>query len=207
MGTVLAALRALTIVVASVAWTTIVCAAPAGTAGSVAQNTTPVITSAVLPSIEILPMQSNLAGTCGGASFDINTYIKVDSQASADVKLSALGVGTIEQFTDETGSNVGPFTGVYPNFHIPASSGGLAPNTPITLTITTYTAPGLSGSVSYASSILFNCTTGTILNLTAAAPGVSPPIPTLNEVALGAMSGVLALLGMLALRRRRAIHR
>jgi hypothetical protein len=189
------------------AWTTIVCAVPAGTADTGATDATPVITAAVLPSIEILPAQSNLAGTCGGASFDINTFINVDTQASADVTLSALGVGIIEQFTDETGSNVGPFTGVYTKFHILASSGGLAPNTAIQLSITTYTGHALSGSVSYTSSMLFNCTNGTILSLTAAAPGAPPPIPTLSDAALAAMAGVLALLGMLALRRRRALQR
>jgi hypothetical protein len=189
------------------AWTTIVCAVPEGTTGAGATDATPVITAAVLPSIEILPAQSNLAGTCGGASFDINTFINVDTQASADVMLSALGVGIIEQFTDETGSNVGPFTGVYTKFHIPASSGGLAPNTAIQLSITTYTGHALSGSVSYTSSMLFNCTNGAVLGVTAAAPGAPPPIPTLSDAALAAMAGVLALLGMLALRRRRAFQR
>ena len=204
MRIIIAVLKALPIVTA-LAWTTIACAVPAGTADNGSPEATPVITSAVLPSIEILPMQSNLAGTCGGAAFDINTFIKVDTQASADVKLSVLGLGTIEQFTDETGSNVGPFAGVYPKFHSLPFSGGLAPNTEIELSITTYTGYGLSGGVSYLSSILFNCTTGTILNLTAA-PGISPPIPALSDAALAAMAAVLALLGMLALRRR-AIRR
>ena len=197
-----AALKGLAVI--PVLWAASVCAAPAGTADAGVPTTTPVVTAVTQPSIEILPQQANLAGSCGGGAFDINTYIKVDTQASADVKLSAPGIGTIEQFTDETGSNVGPFTGVYPTFHIPAFGGGLPPNTQVTLVITTYTGHALSGSASYSSSVLYNCTTGTILNLTAAAPDVSPPIPTLSDVALAAMAGLLAMVGMLALRRRAA---
>jgi len=189
-------------IVAALAWTAIACATPAGTGGAAAPESTPVIASSVLPSIEILPQQSNLAGTCGGGAFDVNTYINVDTQASAEVKLSASSVGTIEEFTDETGSNIGPYTGVYPNFHILAFGGGLAPNTQVQLVITTYTGHALSGSVSYTSSMLFNCTTGVISNIAADPPSVPPSIPALSDAALASLAGVLALLGMLALRRR-----
>jgi len=199
---IIAALRCLP-VVAALAWTTIACAAAAGTSGAGVTDTTPVIKSTVLPSIEILQQQSNLAGTCGGGAFDVNTYINVDTQASADVKLSAVGVGTIEEFTDETGSNIGPYTGTYPTFHILAFGGGLAPNTEIELVITTYTGHGLSGSVSFKSSLLFNCTTGATSQVAAAPPfSALPSIPTVSDAVLAVMAGMLALLGMLSLRRR-----
>lgn len=196
-----AALKTLTVALA-LSWAPGAWAVLAGTADNASPGGGPIVAAATLPSIEILPQQTSLAGTCGGAPFDITTFINVDTQASADVRLSASDVGTIEQFTDDTGTNIGPFKGIYPKFHILGFGGGLAPNTPILLTITTYTGHSLSGDVSYVTSALFNCTNGTILNLSAGAPGAVAPIPALGDVALAAMAGLLALLGMLSLRRR-----
>lgn len=161
--------------------------------------------AAVLPSIEILPAQTNLAGTCGGQQFNINTYINVDSQASAEVRLSSPGFPTIEQFTDETGSNIGPFSGVYPTFNIRGFGGGLAPNTPLRITINTYSGHALAGTLTYSSSMQYNCTNGAIIGLVAAAPGDPAPIPTLSDVALVATALLLALAGFLTLRRRAVI--
>jgi hypothetical protein len=182
-------------------------AAGPGTTGSGPVISSPGPTSAVLPSVEILSQQTQLAGTCGGAAFNLNTFINVDDQASADVRLSVPTIGTIEEFTDETGSNVGPFVGNYSTFHILSFGGGLPPNTPITITLTTYTSHNLAGIVSFTSSLQFNCTTGTILNLNGASPDASPPIPTLGEAGLAALAGMLALLSLLAIKRRRVVGR
>ena len=156
----------------------------------------------MLPSIEILSAQTNLAGTCGGQAFNINTYINVDSQSSAEVRLSTPAFPTLEQFIHETGSNIGPFSGVYPTFNIQAFGGGLAPNTPIRITINTYTGHALGGSLTYSTSMQYNCTTGAILNLVAPAPGDPSPVPTLSDFGLAATALLLALAGMLAMRRR-----
>ena len=156
--------------------------------------------AATLPSIDVPQRgQSGLAGTCGGSTFNLDTVINVGAQASADVKVSAPGVGTLEEFTDETGKNIGPYHAKFPTFEIPAFGGGLAPNTLITVTITTYSGPGLTGNASFTSKITFNCTTGKVL---AAAIDPTAQVPTLSWPALVASMALLGLLGMATLRRR-----
>jgi len=154
--------------------------------------------------IEILRPQTGLAGTCGGSAFSLNTFINVDTQASAQVQLSAPALGVIEQFTDETGKNIGPYNAPYPNFQIPAFGGGLAPDTPITVTITTYAGPGLSGHTSSTSALTFDCTTGVVA---LASPASAQSIPALSDLTLGATALLLGLLGLGTLRRRASAQR
>jgi len=154
-------------------WATLSIAATGAGTSSAMPATSATPTASQVPSIQILGKQTGLAGTCGGAGFDVNTFINIGTQASADVRLSAPGVGIVEQFVDETGKNIGPYNAQYPAFHIPAFGGGLAPNTLITLTITTYSAPGLTGAVTFTSTITFDCTAGLIkINPEAAANNV-----------------------------------
>jgi len=180
----------------------------AGTASATPDGTPPA-TATSKPSIRIAPLQTGLAGTCGGAGFDVNTTIDVSSQASADVKLTAPGVGVVEQFTDETGKNIGPYSADFPSFHIPAFGGGLAPNTELTLTITTYDGPGLTGAITSVSKLTFNCTTGAVIPAIAGPPA---SVPVLPPPAVAALAALLAMLGAMRLRvpvrrRRRVAHR
>jgi hypothetical protein len=192
---------------AALACTEVVAAAGAGTTGAGPIISSPGTTATTLPSIEILSQQSHLAGTCGGATFDLNTFINVDNQASTDVRLAVPVIGAIEEFTDETGSNVGPFEGNYSTFHILSFGGGLPPNTPVTITLTTYTGHSLAGVVSFVSTLKFNCTTGTILTLNGSDSDALFPIPTLGDATLVALSGLLSVAGLLAIRRRRTVRR
>ena len=184
-------------------------AAPnAGTDG--AQPLTDVVVqAAVLPSIEILPKQLNLAGRCNGSAFDLNTFINTTAQTSASVQLSSSAVspGLLERFTDNTGANVGVFNDNYPNFHILGFGGGLAPNTPITISIATYTGPNLTGAVTFTSTITFDCTTGQISRL-ARDPPLQTPVPALGVTGLALLAMLLGLAGAVAASRsRRAAKR
>jgi len=173
----------------------------AGTANATPQTQNPGTAAATVPSIEILGKQTGLAGTCSGTGFVLNTFINVGAQASADVKVSAPGPGILEEFTDDTGSHLGEFHGKFLDFKIPGFGGGLAPNTFITVVITTYTGPGLTGVVGFTSSISFNCTTGK--NFAAfTPPDLATPVPTLSWPAILASMALIALLGAAALRRR-----
>ncbi len=184
--------------VVALSWAVGCFAQSAGTQDAVAAYHAPTINKS--PAILLLNQQTSLASTCGGSAFDVNTFINVDGVASADVKVTAPGVGLIEEFTDETGANIGPYNAAFPSFHILAFGGGLPPNTPITIIITTYTGANLTGSISSTSSITFNCTSGAVL---AAPVNTALQVPTLSFFALAATAGLLLLLGAVSLRRIR----
>jgi hypothetical protein len=159
----------------------------------------------VVPSIEILTKQLNLAGRCNGSPFDLNTFINTTAQTSADVRVSSSAVNPnlLEQFTDNTGANVGVFNDDYPNFHILGFGGGLAPNTPITISIATYTGPNLTGTLTFTSTITFDCTSGEISRLSRAPPLIIA-VPAMDSIGLALLAMLLGLAGAAALRIRRA---
>ena len=64
-----------------------------------------VVQADVLPSIEILSKQLNLAGRCNGSAFDLNTFINTTAQTSASVRVSSTAVNPslLEQFKQADG--------------------------------------------------------------------------------------------------------
>ena len=183
-------------------------AAPYGGTDGAQPLSNAVVQADVLPSIEILPKQLNLAGRCNGLAFDLNTFINTTSQTSANVRVSSskLNPSLLEQFTDNTGANVGVFNANYPNFHILGFGGGLAPNTPITITITTYTGPNLTGTATFTSTLTFDCTTGQVARL-GRAPPLLTAVPALDSTGLALLAMLVGIAGAAALRvRRRAVR-
>lgn len=183
-------------------------AAPDGGTVGAQPQTNAVVQAAVLPSIEILPKQLNLAGRCNGSAFDLNTFINTTAQTSASVRVSSpvLSPSLLEQFTDNTGANVGVFNADYPNFHILGFGGGLAPNTPLTVSIATYTGPNLTGTLTFTSTITFNCTTGQVSRL-AFAPPLATAVPALDAAGLTLLAMLVGLAGAAALQFRRRAAR
>ena len=139
-------------------------AQPAGTQATLLARTASATVQA--PAILLLQQQTGLVGTCDGSAFDVNTFITVDANASADVNVTVPGVGQVEEFTDQTGVNIGPFSGAFPHFHIRAFGGGLPPNSPMVITISTYSGSNLTGVVTTVSSLTFDCTTGVVASAT-----------------------------------------
>lgn len=183
-------------------------AAPAAGTADAQPMSHAVVQADVLPSIEILPKQLNLAGRCNGSAFDLNTFINTTAQTSASVRVSSpsLNPSLLEQFTDNTGANVGVFNDNYPNFHILAFGGGLAPNTLITISIATYTGPNLSGTVTFTSTLTFNCTTGQIARLGRAPPLVTA-VPALDGAGLAMLAMLLGVVAAATLRIRGAARK
>jgi hypothetical protein len=183
-------------------------AAPGGGTVGAQPLANAVVQADVLPSIEILPKQLNLAGRCNGLAFDVNTFINTTAQTSASVRVSssALNPSLLEQFTDNTGANVGAFNADYPNFHILGFGGGLAPNTPITISITTYTGPNLTGAATFTSTITFDCTTGLVSRL-ARDPPLLTAVPALDSTGLALLAMLVGIAGVAAVRVRRRAAR
>ncbi len=185
-------------------------AAPSTDDANAKPDVAAVAQSAVVPSIEILESQSNLAGTCGGppaatSGFDINTAVNVTAQTSAKVVVTGLLKTpiTLNAFTDETGFNLkGAFQGNYPNFHIQPFGGGLPPHTPIQIKISTYTSPNLAGTITFTSTVHFDCTTGHVLKIAADPPPPSSAVPSISDIGLLLLSALLALFGLRTLRRQ-----
>jgi hypothetical protein len=82
------------------------------------------------------------------------------------------------------GPNVGPV-----GFFVSAGPYSLPPNTPLTLSVTTYNGTNFMGGVSYVSTITWNCTTGAVIK-GAAAPALSHLVLLLLSLTLLALGGL-----------------
>ena len=158
------------------------------------------VDSTVSPSIEILPNQ-NMPNALIHHRPRTELQAKFSMEFCMAILLLERKAG-LEQFTDETGTNIGPYNAIYPSFHILGFGGGLAPNTNITVSVTTYTGAALSGHASYVSTLVFNCTTGGIVSLSDGF-SVGASIPTLSNVALIATTLLLAAVAVFSLRHKR----
>jgi hypothetical protein len=112
-------------------------------------------------------------------------------QASEQAALRGPGNPNVG-FAQDTafGPNVGPV-----GYAIGVQPYSFPPNTPLTLTMTTYNGTNFTGGVSYISTITWNCTTGAVITPRAAAPALS-------HLVLSLLGLTLLVLGALRLSDR-----
>jgi len=152
--------------------------------------------STVDPSIEITDSTSGICDNSGGTlNPQIPTLLTYSSLSSDEAEMSVEGVGVVA-----TGQEDLPFFPVVEDsgtYGFVPSAYSVTPGTEVTVTITTYNGSGLTGGVSYVSTIVFDCDTGEIVSLVSGAPEV----PTMGYLAIVLLAAFLGLAGALSLRR------
>jgi hypothetical protein len=110
------------------------------------------------PSIEITGVPTDVS--CTGGSPSVPVYVNLPEFASDKARMEVDGVGVVSTYAENTPIFMGAtFYGIPPAaFSVPSG-------THITITITTYNGPGQSGGASYYSTLIYECGTGTLINL------------------------------------------
>jgi len=164
---------------------------------SAAQSSAPLPAAAAAGTLGPVPswkLNQGAPDTCNvqGSLFleGAETNIPV-GQASEQGVLRALGHPNLGTVMDTAfGPHVGPVLML-----ISAGPYALPPNTPLTLTVTTYNGTNFTGGISYVSTITWNCTTGAVIQRVA-------PAPALSHLVLSLLGLTLLTLGGLRLSRR-----
>ena len=155
----------------------------------------PSLTAAQLGPVPSWQLNQGVPNSCSGegALFvpGVDTNIPV-GQASEQGVLSAPGHPNLGPVMDTA---FGPHVGLV-GFLLSVGGYSLPPNTPLTLTVTTYNGTNFTGGVSYVSRITWNCTTGAVIR------GPAVPAPALSHLALALLSLTLLMLGGMCLSRR-----
>lgn len=138
-------------------------------------------------------LNQGAVNTCDSSGFNLpGVEINVPTgQASEQGVLSAPGFPNLGHTQDTA---FGPFVGPSSFFVFVDTPYTLPPNTPLTLSVTTYHGTNYTGGVAYVSTITWNCTTGAVIAQPTAVPVLAP-------AALGALA--LGLFGLGAVGRRR----
>jgi len=157
--------------------------------------------ASVVPSVEIIGTGS-ATSICDNSPATLNPVIgvfaNVYTNSSVRGVMSVEGIGVVYTGSDTFPSDINAaavFGFVPVAYDVPAG-------TPITMTITTYTGPGLTGNISYIAEVVFRCDTREIISLRNGPPATS--VPTMTH--WGMISFVsLAGLGALYFIRRNKI--
>lgn len=163
----------------------------------------PAAASLVDPSVEITGGVSGICDNSGGSlNPNVPTLLTYSALASDAASMSVQGVGIVA-----TGEENLPF---FPVINDVGSYGfGPAPysvpaGTPVTVQITTYHGPDGTGGVSFVSTVVFDCDTGSVISLTSGPPQLTAAIPTLGALGLLLLAALLGAAAFLLLRTHRA---
>lgn len=157
--------------------------------------------ASVVPSVEIIGT-GVASSICDNSAGTLNPVITVFANAytnsSVGGVMSVEGIGVVYTASDTFPSDINGASGfgfLPVAYNVPAG-------TPITMTSTTYTGPGLTGNISYIAEVVFRCDNREIISLRNGPPATS--VPTMSQ--WGMISFVsLAGLGALYFIRRNKI--
>ena len=115
---------------------------------------------------------------CSNTFFSITISVSASSPFSDSATMSVPGIGSVFSFSENDPAGSGTFS-----YGIGPSSYMVAPNTPVTVSITTHNGPNGGGGVANVSTAIINCSSGVLLSVTnsngIAGPNVpGPGIPT-----------------------------
>ena len=153
----------------------------------------------VVPSVELTGVAASSCDSTTG--FAISLEVNLPGSSSANIDVTVAGVGPVASAVVNASHSVGSenLTVKAPN----VSAYSAPANTPITVTVTTYNGPNATGGASFVSTLVFNCTTGSVISLQSGPPGqvAAVPVPALSAGALAVLGVALAFAGLIALRR------
>jgi len=111
---------------------------------------------------------------CSSTLFSVPISAHSSVPYSDRASMSVPGVGNVFSFSENDPAGSGSSYGFSPSGY------SVAPNTPITISITAYNAPNQSGGIASASTAIINCSTGALLSATGGGSigGPGPGIPS-----------------------------
>ncbi|MHB8626857.1 MAG: hypothetical protein ACYDBJ_26495 [Aggregatilineales bacterium] len=123
------------------------------------------------PSIAILGGPGT--NICSNTSFSVPISVNSNAVFSDSASMSVPGIGNVYSFSE----NDPAVSGTFPYFVSP-NSYTVAPNTPVTVSITTYNGINGGGGVSFSSTAVINCSSGALLSVTNSGVIPGPGIPS-----------------------------
>ena len=109
---------------------------------------------------------------CSNTFFPVTISVAASSSFSDSATMSVPGIGSVLSFSENDSAGSGTFS-----YGINPGSYTVAPNTPVTVSITTYNNPNGGGGVANVSTAIINCSSGVLLSVTNTNGSAGPNLP------------------------------